>query len=148
MVIVLRNIIRVLLLMDNGSGNYTIHLNNINLYTRVNFILFFQIISCRSPNELAPGCSAVSSHDSNSLHMTLDPERDLQRIHSLIMCHLNHLETRIKLCESSVNRLSIHEDMRNCHSTMIQLREIAYQIEQKHRLYHRSIARDTKYGSK
>lgn len=103
--------------------------------------------SCKSPNELAPGCSAVSSIDSNNLHMTLDPERDLQRITSLVMNHLNHLETRIKMCESSVNRISINEDMKNCHTTMVQLREIAYQIEQKHRMYHRTLARDTKYGS-
>lgn len=80
--------------------------------------------------------------------MTLDPERDLQRIHSLIMSHFVPLENRIVKCENSTggNRHSKIEDMKKC--TMLQLREIAFQIEQKHCIYQRTLARDTKYGSK
>lgn len=77
--------------------------------------------------------------------MTLDPERDLQRIHSLVMANLEHLQTRIHLEAYNSNRQSLEM---SGYGTMMQLQEICYQIEQKHRSYQRIIARDTKYGSK
>ncbi|KAG5900731.1 hypothetical protein JTB14_038249 [Gonioctena quinquepunctata] len=96
-----------------------------------------QWLCCKSPNELAPGCSEVSQTDSN-YHMTLDPERDLQRIHSLIITHIQTLETFINMFQS--------EDPTVC-DILKQLRETAFQIEQKHRLYKRTMDRNTKYGS-
>lgn len=92
--------------------------------------------SCKSPNELAPGCSEVSRTD-NNYHMTLDPERDLQRIHSLIITHNTTLEAFINLFQSEETICNI----------LKQLREVAYQIEQKHRTYKRTLDRNIKYGS-
>ncbi|KAJ8916711.1 hypothetical protein NQ315_013915 [Exocentrus adspersus] len=94
-----------------------------------------QWLCCKSPNELAPGCSEVSRTD-NNYHMTLDPERDLQRIHSLIIAHINTLDTCINMCQN--------ETICNI---LKQLREVAYQIEQKHRTYKRTLDRSIKYGS-
>ncbi|XP_060517698.1 GTPase-activating protein [Cylas formicarius] len=93
---------------------------------------------CKSPNELAPGCSEVSQVDSNNYHMTLDPERDLQRIHSLVISHIQPLEASIKLLEE--RGLAICDILK-------QLREVAFQIEQRHRIYKRALDRNTKYGS-
>lgn len=69
--------------------------------------------------------------------MNLDPERDLQRIHSLIFTHLKTLEGFIKMCMNEETICNI----------LKQLREVAYQIEQKHRSYKRDVERKTRYGS-
>lgn len=95
----------------------------------------------------------MSSVDSNNLHMTLDPERDLQRIHSLVIAHISRLETVVKMCENeysrSASRVQITiDDVRSCYETLQQLQNVAFEIEQKHRTYQRTLARDTKYGSK
>ncbi|KAI4464411.1 ras gtpase-activating protein [Holotrichia oblita] len=90
---------------------------------------------CQSPIELAPGCKEVSSIDSNNFHMTLDPERDLQRMHSLIITELNKRDLKNKNVSDPCLILN-------------KLQEVVYQIEHKHKCYQRSIARDTKYGSK
>lgn len=102
-------------------------------FVHYQFEIFF---SCKSPNELAPGCSEVSRTD-NNYHMTLDPERDLQRIHSLIITHITTLEAFINLFQSEETICNI----------LKQLREVAYQIEQKHRTYKRTVDRNIKYGS-
>lgn len=104
-------------------------------------------------NELALGCSEVSRPDS-SLHMTLDPERDLERIHSLLFSHIGRLEKLMEMCEHRANYTTeiqippVIDDVQSCLITLTQLREIAFQLEQRHRTYQRSLARDTKYGSK
>lgn len=86
--------------------------------------------------------------------MTLDPERDLQRIHSLIISHIGRLETLIQVCKceavytGAIRGLPAVADPQTFFNMMLQLREISFQIEQKHRSYQRSLARETKYGSK
>nr|CAI5844234.1 unnamed protein product [Callosobruchus analis] len=109
--------------------------NRLNKYHPSAFINN-QWLCCKSPNELAPGCSEVSRLD-NNYHMSLDPERDLQRIHSLIITHINTLETYISLSQREEMICNI----------LKQLREVAFQIEHKHRLYKRNQDRNTKYGS-
>lgn len=110
-------------------------------------------LCCDLTNEFAPGCSEVSRPDS-SLHITLDPERDLERTHSLLFSHISRLEALTQMCECQAvytgeKRLpAIIDDVQSCFKTLKQLREIAFQLEQKHRIYQRSMARDTKYGSK
>lgn len=50
------------------------------------------IFSCRAPNEVAPGCSDVSRGLEAGLQMNLDPDRELQRIHSLFIAHMERLD--------------------------------------------------------
>lgn len=108
---------------------------------------------CKSENELAPGCKAVSPIETN-LHMTLDPERDLQRIHSLIMSHLKNIEQFISWCEGkSVYSAPIPTnvagvDLQCCYKVLVQVRDIVWQIEKRHQMYNWTLARDTRYGSK
>lgn len=92
---------------------------------------------CKSPNELAQGCNEVSRVDSNNYHMTLDPERDLQRIHSLIYKHYQAIET---FTELSRNQPAIYNILK-------QMMEITHEIEHKHRTYKRMIDRNIRYGS-
>ena len=48
--------------------------------------------SCRAQSEAAPGCSEVSTSVDATLQMNLDPDRELQRIHSLVISNLDRLE--------------------------------------------------------
>ncbi|EFA04666.1 GTPase-activating protein isoform X1 [Tribolium castaneum] len=107
---------------------------------------------CESPNELAPGCSKVSSNDSNNFHITLDPERELQRIHSLIMSHMNQLE--LIMCQPEAFMKDIlqfktygNHDVKQFFKVVSELRDVAAKIDAKHKTYMRTLARDTKYGS-
>ncbi|XP_050309453.1 GTPase-activating protein isoform X2 [Anthonomus grandis grandis] len=93
---------------------------------------------CKSPNELAPGCSEVSQVDSNNYHMTLDSERDLQRVHSLVIAHVLHLERFIQMLDDR------NPEIRD---VMKQLLEVSFAIEDRHQSYRRTLNRNTKYGS-
>ncbi|CAG9768279.1 unnamed protein product [Ceutorhynchus assimilis] len=93
---------------------------------------------CKSPNELAQGCSEVSQVDSNNYHMTLDPERELQRIHALVINHIPHLERYIQVLQE--------RDPAIC-DVLRQLREVTFKIEHQHRIYKRTLDRNTRYGS-
>jgi hypothetical protein len=48
--------------------------------------------SCQAQSEVAPGCSDVSGGLEVGLQMDLDPDRELQRIHSLFITHMERLE--------------------------------------------------------
>lgn len=117
------------------------------------------IYSCRAVAEIAPGCSEVSPGMEAGLRMVLDPDRDLQRIHSLIFTNMPRLETLMSACECQAvygasdmcvipDGGSPIEDVPSCFKTLTALREAAYALEHEHRAYLRRLARDTKYGSK
>lgn len=91
--------------------------------------------------------------------MVLDPDRDLQRIHSLIFTNMPRLETLMNACECQAvygasdmcvipDGGSPIEDVPSCFKTLNALREAAYALQREHRAYFRKLARDTKYGSK
>lgn len=115
--------------------------------------------SCRAALESAPGCSEVSPGIEAGLKMSLDPDRDLQRIHSLIFTNMPRLETLINACECQAvygaNKICVLpgggppiEDVPSCFKTLTSLRETAFALQQEHRAYLRRLARETKYGSK
>ncbi|KAF7282506.1 ras GTPase activating protein 1 isoform X2 [Rhynchophorus ferrugineus] len=89
---------------------------------------------CKSPVELAQGCANVSQQDSNNYHLTLDPERDLQRIHSLFMAHSDKLDAYVK-------------GQPVLEQVLEELRAVVVNIELKHRSYKKTLDRNTKYGS-
>lgn len=110
--------------------------------------------------------------------MTLDPDRELQRIHSIIISQIKRLETLISTslrCDISyVNFVVLiiimmifykggcyyynHdsnaatqfkvEDVNSYLHTLNELKNISLNLEQEHRIYQRQLARETKYGSK
>lgn len=91
--------------------------------------------------------------------MVLDPDRDLQRIHSLIFTNLPRLETLMNACECQAvygasdmcvipDGGSPIEDVPSCFKTLTALKDAAFVLECEHRSYFRRLARDTKYGSK
>ncbi|EFN60533.1 Ras GTPase-activating protein 3 [Camponotus floridanus] len=116
-------------------------------------------LCCRAAAEVAPGCSEVSPGIEAGLRMVLDPDRDLQRIHSLIFTNMSRLETLMNACECQAvygasdicvipDGGSPIEDVPSCFKTLNALREVAYALQREHRAYFRRLARDTKYGSK
>ncbi|KYN17219.1 Ras GTPase-activating protein 3 [Trachymyrmex cornetzi] len=116
-------------------------------------------LCCRAVAEVAPGCSQVSPGVEAGLRMVLDPDRDLQRIHSLIFTNMPRLETLMNACECQAvygasdmcvipDGGSPIEDVPSCFKTLNALREAAYALQREHRAYFRKLARDTKYGSK
>ncbi|KAL0106212.1 hypothetical protein PUN28_016130 [Cardiocondyla obscurior] len=116
-------------------------------------------LCCRAVTEIAPGCSQVSPGVEAGLRMVLDPDRDLQRIHSLIFINMPRLETLMNACECQAvygasdmcvipDGGSPIEDVPSCFKTLNLLKEAAYALQCEHRAYFRRLARDTKYGSK
>ncbi|XP_067014375.2 ras GTPase-activating protein 3 isoform X2 [Anabrus simplex] len=113
-------------------------------------------LCCRSTNDMAPGCSDVSRGLEAGLQMNLDPDRELQRIHSLFIAHMDRLETLKDACECQAVYTGdicflpsfVIEDVQSCFKTLTHLQEVAFTLEQEHRSYLRSLARETKYGSK
>ncbi|XP_020290837.1 GTPase-activating protein isoform X2 [Pseudomyrmex gracilis] len=116
-------------------------------------------LCCRTVSENAPGCSEVSPGVEAGLRMVLDPDRDLQRIHSLIFTNMPRLETLKNACECQAvygaSDMSVIpdggspiEDVPSCFKTLTALKEAACTLQREHRAYFRKLARDTKYGSK
>ena len=109
--------------------------------------------------------------------MTLDPDRELQRIHSIIISQIKRLETLIST-SSRCDIININfvvliimmiffkggcyyynhdsnaatqfkvEDVNSYLHTLNELKNISLNLEQEHRIYQRQLARETKYGSK
>ncbi|XP_017875517.1 GTPase-activating protein isoform X2 [Ceratina calcarata] len=115
-------------------------------------------LCCKAVVETAPGCCEVSPGVEAGMRMVLDPDRDLQRIHSLIFTNMPRLETLMNACECQavygsndtciIPGGSPIEDVPSCIKTLSALREVAYALQHEHRAYFRRLARDTKYGSK
>ncbi|XP_012228445.1 ras GTPase-activating protein 3 isoform X1 [Linepithema humile] len=116
-------------------------------------------LCCRAVAETALGCSEVSPGIEAGMRIKLDPDRDLQRIHSLIFTNMPRLETLMNACECQAvygasdmcvipEGGSPIEDVPSCFKTLTALREAAYALQREHRAYFRRLARDTKYGSK
>lgn len=57
------------------------------------YFIFICIFSCKASHESANGCQEVTRRE--RLEMTLDPDRELQRIHTIIISHIDRLENLI-----------------------------------------------------
>ncbi|KAL1132148.1 hypothetical protein AAG570_010105, partial [Ranatra chinensis] len=106
---------------------------------------------CHSTSESADGCREVSSR--LQLRMNIDSERELARIHSLIIQHMDRLQSVINLCDPRVRReenitTCVVEDRVSCLETLKSLRDTAIDLQTETRIYLRTLARETKYGSK
>ncbi|CAH0406079.1 unnamed protein product [Chilo suppressalis] len=87
------------------------------------------------------GCGAT---EGSALALRLDPARDLQRLHALLVQHAQKLDERLLRPPDGT---SIEEREAEA-STLKELQEAIFDLEHRHRTYRRSLARETKYGSK
>lgn len=76
------------------------------------------------------------------LATALDPARDLQRLHSLIMANFNGLE------ELDSTLTAACEDPGAARKTIKKLNEIANSLERIHRKYKTMLVREMRYGSR
>uniref|UniRef100_A0A182PM81 GTPase-activating protein n=1 Tax=Anopheles epiroticus TaxID=199890 RepID=A0A182PM81_9DIPT len=100
---------------------------------------------CNESDKYAPGCTpkSTSSPIQMDLATALDPARDLQRLHSLIIANITSLE----VLDPALNGTA-YEDPMAARITIKKLNEIASTLEQIHRKYKSMLARDLKYGSR
>uniref|UniRef100_A0A182R172 Ras GTPase-activating protein n=1 Tax=Anopheles farauti TaxID=69004 RepID=A0A182R172_9DIPT len=100
---------------------------------------------CNESDQYAPGCTPVSSSSPIQMELAtaLDPARDLQRLHSLIIANIASLE----VLDPALNGTA-YEDPMAARKTIKKLNEIACTLEQIHRKYKSMLARDLKYGSR
>lgn len=79
-----------------------------------------------------------------ALALRLDPARDLQRLHALLVSHAPALDDRLHRPQECMSA----EDRSAEAATLRDLQEAMFDLEHRHRIYRRSLARETKYGSK
>ncbi|KAJ0181311.1 hypothetical protein K1T71_003396 [Dendrolimus kikuchii] len=104
---------------------------------------------CGAPEADAAGCGSSaegwrSGCSGAALALRLDPARDLQRLHALLVTHVQRLDDRLLRPQDGVSIEEREVEVRTLH----ELREAMFDLEHKHRVYRRSLARETKYGSK
>ncbi|XP_061709905.1 GTPase-activating protein isoform X1 [Cydia pomonella] len=96
------------------------------------------------------GCEATEAGERETLRgpaalaLRLDPARDLQRLHALLVAHAAPLDARALALQD----LPPSEERDAEAATLRELQEAMFDLEHRHRVYHRSLARETKYGSK
>lgn len=104
---------------------------------------------CGAREADAPGCGESAEgwrgvESGAALALRLDPARDLQRLHALLVSHVQRLDDRLLRPQDCFSAEEREVEVRTLH----ELREIMFDLEHQHRVYRRSLARETKYGSK
>ncbi|XP_052753718.1 GTPase-activating protein isoform X1 [Galleria mellonella] len=82
-----------------------------------------------------------------ALALRLDPARDLQRLHALLVAHAPRLDDRLHRPRHHHEGTTVEEREAEA-ATLRELQEAMFHLEHRHRTYRRSLARETKYGSK
>ncbi|KAL0281475.1 UNVERIFIED_CONTAM: hypothetical protein PYX00_002454 [Menopon gallinae] len=100
-------------------------------------------LCCNASHESANGCQEVTRRE--RLEMTLDPDRELQRIHTIIISHIDRLENLISYLNPSSFMV---EDVNSYRKTLNELKKMSFALEREHKTYQYNLAMETKYGSK
>ncbi|CAG4924339.1 unnamed protein product [Colias eurytheme] len=79
-----------------------------------------------------------------ALALRLDPARDLQRLHALLVAHAALLDARLRRPPDDTSL----EEREAEAVTLRDLQRVMFDLEHRHCIYRRSLARETKYGSK
>ncbi|CAB3237524.1 unnamed protein product [Arctia plantaginis] len=90
------------------------------------------------------GAATSVTHAPAALALRIDPPRDLQRLHALLVSHASRLDDRLHRPQETA---SVEEREAEA-ATLRELQETMFDLEHRHRIYRRSLARETKYGSK
>lgn len=110
----------------------------------ITLMIFFHF-SCKKDNQNAQGCQSVSPKPLQiELPTAVDPARDLQRLNSLIMDHLQPLEKLNVVGTSLVNG---YEDLVQAGKTASDLRDVALNLNQINLRYKSAMLREMRYGS-
>ncbi len=110
------------------------------------FVLHFHIFShsCQKDNQNAQGCESVSPFQIE-LPTALDPARDLQRLNSLIVDHLEQLDKFNTVGVASLT--NGFEDLPQTRKTAADLKDVALNLKQINARYKSALIREMRYGS-
>lgn len=139
--------------MENGLGKW----NFFSYIFEIDFKYFFFLyeISCQQNDEQAKGCTTVPQNPFQmELATALDPARDLQRIHSLIMSHIAKLQVITDSPSSSYVSAVVGppitseiDEFAACRRTLQTLEKVSTNLEKIHRNYNTLLAREIRVGS-
>lgn len=102
----------------------------------------FIICSCKEADQNAKGCKAVDATPLEvDLVTQLDPARDLQRLHTLIINNMNVMQ---KFFDSKHGN---SDEIMLTRTTLQKLSEVAMQLEQIHRKHRNKENKEMKIGS-
>lgn len=120
--------------------------NLLNLILVKTNIIFNNLFSCKENEQFAKGCKSVleKPFDIDNLVTKLDPARDLQRLHALIIGLIN--EKKIEDCFKPNYQFN-SEDPMQCRQTLQKLVEYSANLEQIHHKYRNNLLGQHKYGS-
>lgn len=82
------------------------------------------------------------------LATALDPARDLQRIHTLIMTNLAGFNILSDPNGPYYNEMAVQENPMQLHKTILAINEAAIELDNIHRTYKTLVEREMKYGSR
>lgn len=112
-------------------------------------LCFSNDFSCKERDQSAKGCESVSpSPFQIGLATALDPARDLQRLNTLIMNHLNKFKEQLEPGSFYSKELTSPDDMVKLRKTMKAITDTAINLEQIHRSYKAISDRGMQYGSR
>ncbi|XP_050673480.1 uncharacterized protein LOC126971300, partial [Leptidea sinapis] len=79
-----------------------------------------------------------------ALALRLDPARDLQRLHALLVAHAALVDARLHRTQDDTSP----EEREAEAVTLREMQKVMFDLEHRHCIHRRSLARETKYGSK
>ncbi|KAK7499228.1 hypothetical protein BaRGS_00009488 [Batillaria attramentaria] len=115
-------------------------------------------LCCKSVDANAPGCSPVTGGlPVTEIQVDIDPDRELEKIHSLFLAHMDKLDALQEACGCQAvyagvleePRASMRvEDPQSCFQTVNEIQKCVISLEQEHKQYLRMVQRSTVIGSR
>ncbi|CAN8021370.1 unnamed protein product [Ixodes persulcatus] len=119
-------------------------------------------LCCKEESETAPGCSPVTSYNLADIKVTIDTDREMQRVHSIFLNQMPTLERLIETCRQQLGsgastcpgvemRLPpgfVLDDPQSLLSTLSSIKTFVESMEVKHERHRHNLYRQTRYGSK
>lgn len=114
------------------------------------YFKFFLSNSCKERDQGAEGCKSVSPSpfQMGFAATALDPARDLQRLHTLIINNLAGFNILNDPGGLYYKESAVQENPLQLHKTIMAIREAAMEIDNNHRTYKAFLEREMKYGSR
>lgn len=118
------------------------------------------LCSCKEESETAPGCSPVTSYNLADIKVTIDTDREMQRVHSIFLNQMPTLERLMETCRQQLPGGShcgvelrlppgfVLEDPASLLSTVSSIKTFVESMELKHERHRHHLYRQTQYGSK
>lgn len=117
-------------------------------------------LCCKEESETAPGCSPVTSYNLADIKVTIDTDREMQRVHSIFLKQMHIIERLIETCQQQLQSTAmpgvefrlppgfVLEDPASLYTTLCSIKTFVENMEVKHERHRHHLYRQTQYGSK